>query len=65
MRLRVLGNSTNTYEVWVADSGTLVSMIPINIAKRNGIKWRPAEPDEPNCTEVTGTQLTILGQTNI
>ena len=49
MRGRVVGKSTNTYEVWVADSGTSVSIVPINIAERNGI----------------GTQLTILGQTNI
>ena len=43
MRGRVLGKSTNKYEVWVADSGTSISIIPVNITKRNGIKWRPIE----------------------
>ena len=38
MRGRVLDKSTNKYEVWVADSDTSISIIPVNIAKRNGIK---------------------------
>ena len=37
----------------VADSGTSVSIIPVNIAKRNGIKWRALDPDEPNFSGVT------------
>ena len=49
----------------VADSGTSVSIIPVNIAKRNGIKWRRVNPDEPNYSGITGTQPNILGQTNI
>lgn len=65
MKGRVLGKSTNKYETWVAYTGTSVSFIPINIAKRNGIKWRPLDQDEPNYRGVLGTQLTILGQTNI
>ena len=65
MRGRVLGKATNKYEVFVADSGTSVSIIPVNIAKRNGIKKGPVNPDEPNHSGVTGTQLTVLGQTNI
>ena len=66
MKGRVLGKSTNKYETWVADSGTSVSIIPINIAnKRNGISWRTLDPDEPNYSGITGNQLSILGQTNI
>ena len=64
MRGRVLGKATKKYEIFVADCGTSVSIIPMNIAKRNGIKWRPVDPDEPNYSGVTGTQRTILGQTN-
>ena len=52
MRGRVLGRSTNIYETWVADSGTSVSIIPVNIAKRNGIRWRALDPDEPNYSSV-------------
>ena len=65
MRGRVFEKSNNTYEIWVANSGTSVSIIPINIAKKNSIKWRPNDPDKPNYSSVNGTQLTILGQTNI
>ena len=65
IKRRVLGRSKNKIETWVADSGTSVSIIPVNIATRNGIKWRTLDPDEPNYSGVTGTELTILGQTNI
>ena len=64
MKGRVLGRSTNKNETWVADSGTSVSIMPVNIAKRNGIKWRALNQDEPNYSGVTGTKVTILGQTN-
>ena len=49
----------------MADLGTSVSIIPVNIAKKNGIKWRPNDQDEPNYSGITGIQLTILGQTNV
>ena len=65
MKGRVLGRSTNKNETWVVDSGTSVPIIPVNIAKINGIKWRALNPDEPNYSGVTGTKFTILGQTNI
>ena len=65
MKGRVLGKPTNKYKTRVAVSGTSVSIIPLSIAKRNGIKWRPLDPDEPNNSSVTGTKLTILGQINI
>ena len=48
MRVRIIGKSTNKNEAWIADAGTSVSIIPVNIAKRNGIKWRALDPDEPN-----------------
>ena len=65
MKGRVLGRSKNKNETWVGNSGTSVSIIPVNIAKRNGIKWITLHRDEPNYSGVTGTDLTILGQTNI
>ena len=65
MKVRLLGKLTNRNETWVADAGTSVSIIPVNIAKRNGNKWRELDPDEPNYNGVTSTEITILGQTNI
>ena len=53
MRRRVLGKATNKYEIFVADSNTSVSIIPINVAKRKGIKWGPVNQDEPNYSGVT------------
>ena len=65
MRGRVLGRSSNTNKIWVADSGTSVSIILVSISKRNGIKWIALDPDEPNYSSMTTNELTILGQTNI
>ena len=39
-----------------------VSIIPVNMAERNGIKRRALDPDEPNYSSMRGTELTILGQ---
>ena len=65
MRVRIIGKSTNKNEAWIADAGTSVSIIPVNIANRNGRKWRALDPDEPNYSGVTGNELTILEQTYI
>ena len=39
MKGKILGNNGNKYETFVADTGSPVSIIPVNIAKKNGIKW--------------------------
>ena len=57
MRVRVLGKSTNKNETWVADSGTSVSNIPVNIAKRNGIKWSALDPEKPNYKQKKPNQI--------
>ena len=39
MKGRIMGNYGNKYETFVADTGSPVSIIPVNVAKKNGIKW--------------------------
>ena len=34
---KVLGSNGNKYETFVADTGTMVRTVPVNIAKKNGI----------------------------
>ena len=45
--------------------GSRFQYVSFDHTKINGIKWRPLDPDEPNFSGITGTKLTILGQTNI
>ena len=49
----------------VADTGTSVIILPVNIARRNGVTWTAVDPDEPGYVGVTGVELDILGQANI
>ena len=36
---RILGKSSNKKEVFIADTETSVIILPVNIAKRNGVIW--------------------------
>ena len=65
MRGRILGNYGNKYETFVADTGSPISIVPVNVAKKNGIKWWALDKDEPNYSGITGNQLNILGQGTI
>ena len=40
-------------------------ILPINIAKRNGVVWTAVDSDEPGYVGVTGVDLDIVGQANI
>ena len=44
---------------------TSIIILPVNIAKRNGVVWTPVDSDEPNYVGVTGVQVDILGQANV
>ena len=65
MRGRILGNYGNKYETFVADTGSPISIVPVNVAKKNGLKWWALDEDEPNYSGITGSQLNILGQATI
>ena len=65
MKGKVLGSNENKYETFVADTGSPVSIVAVNIAKKNGIKWWELDADELNYSGITGNQLSILGQTTI
>ena len=58
---RMMGKKTNKKEMFVADTGTSVMILPVNIAKRNGVVWVPTDPDEPEYVGVTGVQVDIIG----
>ena len=44
---RILGKSSNKKEVFIADTGTSVTILPVNIAKHNGVIWTPEDADKP------------------
>ena len=51
---RLLGRSSNKKEVFIADTGTSVIVLPVNIARRNGISWTKIHADKPKYSGVTG-----------
>ena len=61
----ILGKMGNKRETFIADTGTSISVHPINLTRKNGIKWREEDPDKLKYLGVTGTDLTILGQADI
>ena len=62
---RIMGKWGNKKEVFIADTGTSVIILPINIARRNGVTWEAVDPDEPSYVGVTGVDLDIVGQASI
>ena len=62
---RILGKMGNKKEMFIADTGTSVIILPVNIAKRNGVVWTATDSDEPGYIGVTGVELDIIGQANI
>ena len=52
---RIMGKKSNKREMFIADTGTSVIILPVNIAKRNGVVWTPTDPDERH--GVTGDEL--------
>ena len=62
---RIMGKMGNKKEVFIADTGTSMIILPINIAKRNGVVWTAVDSDEPGYVGVTGVELDIIGQANI
>ena len=62
---RILGKSSNKKEVFIADTGTSVTILPVNIAKHNGVIWTPEDADEPAYVGVTAVEVDILGQANV
>ena len=62
---RMLGRSSNKKEVFIADTGTSVIILPVNIARRNGISWTQIDDDEPKYSGVTGVEVDVMGQANV
>merc|ERR1711954_591002 len=62
---QMLGRSSNKKEVFIADTGTSVIILPVNIARRNGISWTKTDADEPKYSGVTGVEVDVMGQANV
>ena len=62
---RLLGRSSNKKEIFIADTGTSVIIIPVNIARRNEITWTKTDPDEPQYQGITGVDIDVMGQANV
>ena len=50
---------------FIADSGTGIPIIPIEIADEHDLEVRDVHPDEPGCIGATGHDLEIVGQTEM
>ena len=62
---RLLSKNSNKKEVFIADTGTSVIIIPVNITRRNGIVWTQVDADEPSCAGVTGVEVDVMGKANV
>ena len=61
---KILGYSGNKNIRFIADTGTPVAILPKNLALKNRVNWEPVDLDEPSYEGVSGSGLTVLGQTS-
>ena len=60
---RIMESKTSSRRLrFIADSGTGVPILPIEIADEHDIEVRPVDPDEPGCIGASGHDLDIIGQ---
>ena len=59
---RLLGRSSNKKEVFIANTGTSVIILPVNIARRNGITWTQIDEDEPQYQGVTSVEVDVMSR---
>ena len=50
---------------FIADSGTGIPILPVEIAKEHNITVYNVDPDEPGCYGASGHDLEIIGQCHI
>ena len=62
MMWRLLGRSSNKMEVFIADTGTSVIILHVNIARRNGITWTQIDEDEPQYQGLTSVEVDVMGR---
>ena len=65
MKGRILGCSTNKYLRFIADTGSPVAIVPRSVAIRNKLKILPPDPDEPCYVGVSGSKLSVVGQSHM
>ena len=59
---KVLTKGCNRREVFIADSGTTIPIVPKLIAVRNKVKIFEVDQDEPGVISASGHDMTIIGQ---
>ena len=65
MKGRILGCSTNKYLRFIADTGSPVAIVPKAVAIKNKLSILPPDPDEPSYAGVSGSRLTVVGQSHM
>ena len=60
---RIKSSARNKKEKFIADSGTGIPIVPIEIASKHGLKVEKVDRDEPGCNSASGHDMKIMGQT--
>ena len=60
---RIQNSRKNRRLKFIADSGTGIPILPIEIANEHGLVVGEPDPDEPGCESATGHDMEIIGQT--
>ena len=59
---KILTKGCNRKEVFIADSGTTIPIVPKLIADRNKVKIVAVDQDEPGVISASGHDMTIIGK---
>ena len=62
MHGKIITKSRQKIAKFVADSGTGIPIIPIELVKRHELEWEEVDPDEPGCESASGHDMDIIGQ---
>ena len=60
---KILRHPNNLPEIFIADSGTTICLIPEQIAIRNRVKIIECDEDESGVENASGQNMTSIGQT--
>ena len=60
---RIKSNARHRKEKFIADSGTGILIVPIEIASKHELRVNKVDRDEPGCNSASGLDMKIMGQT--
>ena len=61
---KIKSNARHRREKFIADSGTGIPIVPIEIATKHELKVVDPDRDEPGCNSASGHDMKIVGQTD-